>query len=416
MPRRFGAARIRPGVVTVRRVIEVRDCLEDDLEAVWRIRALAFDFSGVRHPDPDFVNGWGARDWHGWVGVLDGRVSAFARVWPLRQHFGGAAVPMAGLASVAVDPHARGRGVGRTLLDGLLPDLRERGWAVSALYPSVPGLYRSRGWEFAGVTEWVTVPPEALLAVPLGGPGASDEDAVALRPADESDVPALRECYAELAREVDGLLDRSSGRFDLARALELDVVTVAVSETGTPRGFLTASRAEPGLVVYELVALSSAASRALLRSVGSWAGQLPAVRMRLVEPRLLQPASYGVDVSAEQWMLRVVDLPSAVRARGWPRATHLRPELFVDIDVVDPLAPWHAGPHRLVVHGDTVGIEPGGSGAVRLTPRGLAAWYAGAAPVSALRRHGLLDGDAAVASVLDALTGTPGLARLGNEF
>jgi hypothetical protein len=37
-------------------------------------------------------------------------------------------------------------------------------------------------------------------------------------------------------------------------------------------------------------------------------------------------------------------------------------------------------------------LEPGGAGTVRLTPRGLASWYAGAATPQLLRRSGFLTG------------------------
>jgi len=169
-------------------------------------------------------------------------------------------------------------------------------------------------------------------------------------------------------------------------------------------------------VVYDLVAHDPAAMLALLRSVASWAGQLSAVRLRLLQPRALLPAVFGTEVSCEHWMLRVVDLPAAVAARGWPHAALLRPGLAADLELADPHAPWHAGRHRLVVDGGTVRIEPGGTGAVQLSARGLAAWYSGAATSHALRRAGLLAGDPAAAAVLDALTGTPGPPRLGNAF
>jgi len=385
-------------------MITVRDCADaGDLRAAWRIRALAF--GGPREPD----DAWPAGGWRGWVASLDGTVCAFARAWPYRQFYGGVAVPTAGLASVAVDPHARGRGVASALLDGVLPALRAAGQPLSALYPSVLSLYRSRGWEQVGVYEWVEFPTSTLLAVPR--PSAPVE----LRPASVADLPALHECYVRLASTIDGMLDRAGPPFEPARLLELDVVTVAAGPDG-PRGYLGATRDEPGLVVYDLVALDLDASLALLRSVASWAGQLSTVRMRLMEPRWLLSAQLGVTLTSDPWMLRVVDLPAAVAARGWPRAALLRPGLAADIEVVDEHAPWHAGRHRLVVDGGAVAISAGGSGAVRLTARGLAAWYAGSASSGQLRRAGLLAGDPTHAAVLDALTGTPGGARIANAF
>jgi predicted acetyltransferase len=384
-------------------MVVIREFTPDDLDTAWRIRGLAF--GGPREPDRRWLSG----GWQGWIASLDGRPCGFARAWPYRQFFGGVAVPMAGLASVAVDPHARGRGVAGALLDAALAAFRERGQPLCALYASVVSLYRGRGWEQAGVNERVELAPSVLRSVPR--PAAP----VRLWPAGPDDLDALHECYVALASTVDGMLDRTGPPFELARVLELDVVTLAGGDSGL-RGFVSGGRKASGLVLYDLVALDADAGLALLHTVGSWAGQLETVSIRLMDSRLLSPADLGVKLHSEPWMLRVVDFPAAVAARGWPRAALLRPGLTVDLELVDPHAPWHAGRHRLVVEEGAVRVSPGGDGSVSLTARGLAAWYAGAADTAALRRADLLTGDAGQAAVLDALTGTPGPARMADAF
>jgi predicted acetyltransferase len=332
----------------------------------------------------------------------------FARAWPLRQFYGGRAVPVAGLASVAVDPHARGGGVASTLLRAVLPALRERGQPLSVLYPSVLPLYRAHGWEQAGVREAVDIPLLALRAARLSPPAD-----VRLRPLVEADLPAVRACYLALTDGIDGLLDRSRPPFDFAHLPTADLATVVEGTDGL-RGYLAASRAgDPRLDVHELVALDADAELALLASVASWSGQLTDVRLPVLHPRSLLPATLGATLLSEQWMLRVVDLPAAVAARGWPRAAWLR-DLTVDLDVTDEHAPWNAGNWRLTCADGAVTATRGGSGAVRVTARGLAAWYAGSAPAAALRRAGLLDGDPATG--LDALTGVAGPPRLLEPF
>jgi len=121
------------------------------------------------------------------------------------------------------------------------------------------------------------------------------------------------------------------------------------------------------------------------------------------------------DVTNHPWMLRVVDLPAAVAARGWPAAAYLTP-FTVDLEVVDEHATWQAGRHRLVVDGGKVVCEPGGTGAIRLAARALGPWYAGSADSPMLRRAGLLDGDPADAHLLDVLTGAPHPARMADSF
>ena len=124
----------------------VRECREEDAEELYRIRRIAF--GGPREPDPNRGSNpyWpdGFEGWWGLVAELDGRPAGFLRSRDYRQFFGGKAVPMGGLASVAVDPYARGRGVATALLDRALVGLREAGQVISALFPSVPPLRAPR--------------------------------------------------------------------------------------------------------------------------------------------------------------------------------------------------------------------------------------------------------------------------------
>jgi len=256
----------------------------------------------------------------------------------------------------------------------------------------------------------VELPMESLRDVP------APSERVPLRPAAAADLPALHDCYLRLAVTVDGMLTRTGEPFELSKVLEMDVVTLAHGASGL-RGYVIAERSDRGLTVYDLVAHDADARLALLRSLASWSGQLQTLRLRLLESRALLPVQLPWSVSSEQWMLRVVDLPAAVSARGWPRAAMLRPGLAVDLEVIDELAPWQAGRWRLELCEDgAVVVRRGGSGAVGLTARALSAWYAGAASTVALRRAGLLRGDAAAATVLDALTGSTGRPRMADAF
>lgn len=373
---------------------------EADDERIFRLVRLAFG-----GPPPPLDDEWRlrARSARGLVAEVDGRLAGHLRVRPYGQLFGGRSVPMGGLAAVAVEPWARGRGVAQALLDASLPVMREAGQVVSALYPSVPPLYRSRGWELSGRLEDLSLPPAALGAVGRAG----DAD---LRPAGLDDLADLHGCYQAVAAAQDGMLDRDGPSFTLADVLDLDVVTICPG-----RGYLTATRHPDHLRVHDLVALDAEVGRSLLHLLSSWGGYLTRIDIRPTDPQLLATlASGGLagDVHDTPWMLRVVDLPAAVSARGWPAAPALR-DAAVDLEVVDPWAPWHAGRWRIVVEDGAVRCEPGGDGSVRLQPRALGPWFAGGAPTSVLRRSGLLDGDDAL---LDALVAGQGVPRMADYF
>lgn len=388
----------------------VRPHRSDDDEDIYRLARLAF--GGPREPEP--ANLWSHRPagWHGLVAEDGGRLVGCLKVRDYAQFFGGSAVAMGGLASVAVHPHARGHGVATALLDAVLPVLRERGQVISALYPSVPPLYRGRGWEQTGDYQRVRLRPElfALLAEPASQ--------LVLERAGAQDLPALHDAYLAFASTVDGMLDRSTAAFVPSRLLEVDIVDIARGSDGTVRGYLTADRPEgEKLITYDLVALDRETGLGLLASLGRWAGVLTEISLRIVDPawwQLLMAMPVLHDVMNHPWMLRVVDLPAAVAARGWPGAQYVSGT--VDIEIVDEHAPWQAGPYRLVAEGGKVSCEPGGTGAVRLTARALGPWYAGSADTAMLHRAGLISGDLGAARLLDLLTGAPHPVRMADSF
>jgi predicted acetyltransferase len=369
---------------------DVRPIGPDDREAAWRLGSLAFGYHAEPMPEAyDAQPGrtaWGAYDG-------DGRLVGKAVDREQGHWFGGRVVPTAGVAGVAVAPELRGRGVARQLLTRLLAGARERGAVISTLFPTTVVPYRRAGWETVGGLTYTAWPASALASVQVGGD-------VALRPASAGDLPGVASLYRDVARAGTGMMERSGPAFtaDPERMLKaFDGLTVVVSPPGELIGYASWNRGrgyDPSskVTVYDLVGMTADATSALLAMFGSWASVAPTVVMRLStsDPaRLLLPPGEARIESHEPWMLRVVDAPGAVAARGWP--AHLWGE--VDLDLVDDECPWNAGPYRLVLAGGEGRLEPGGSGhGVRLTARGLAAWYAGAASPDVLRRAGLLAG------------------------
>jgi predicted acetyltransferase len=385
--------------------VHIREYTEDDLDAVFRLRKLAFN--STERPKRLVKPGS-----HGLVAEIDGRVAGVLGIGEYAQFYGGAAVPMGGIGGVAVDPATRGRGVAAALVDASLSVMREHGQPISVLYATVPALYRGWGWERAGILEWVELPMDRLLSVPRPA------ELIPSRPARGSDLTALHDCYLEVARTIDGMADRRPPRIDVEKVLEMDLVSVLPGPNGL-RGYLTAQR-EPGgdmgrLKVHDLIGVDVEAQLNLLASLASWSGTLEAVDLRITDPAtvgLLAATPLRHSVWTSTWMLRVVDLPAAVAARGWPRLANAA----VDLEIVDEHAPWHAGLQRIVAEDGAVRVEPGGTGAVRLHARALGPWFSGAQNTHALRRAGLLEGDPADAAVLDQLVGASGVPRLADFF
>jgi len=337
-----------------------------------------------------------------------GQPAASATFHDMRQWWHGREVPMAGVAGVTVAPEHRGRGVGRRLMTALLGEIAARGYPLSALFPATMSLYRSLGWELAGARDTAVIPARSLLrlappdpsarpdlagrpdpAAPSGG--VTSGPAVDLRRAGPADAAAViaalgqahraaRDCgpiTRDTAMVADWLADR-----DLYAYLAGD-------------GFLAYRWQHHDLFVACAEAVSGETVRAFWTHVGSHASIADKIYART------GPASAYWWLTAERdadiahrsrWMLRVVNAPAAIAARGFPAAVSVRVVLRVD----DSTRPANSGLWDLAVAGGTATLSPLGpdlpaSTAVSLGPRGLAALYAGT-PAGTLRQAGLASG------------------------
>ncbi len=403
---------------------EVRRLTPADQSAAWVLGSLAFGYRDRTMPPGWTSDTPGRRTW----GVFDsaGRLIAKAVDREHSHWFGGRLVPATGVAGVAVAADQRRAGLSRLVLTHLLAGARERGAVISTLFPTTPYPYRRSGWEEAGALVWMAVPTASLAGIRLPA-------GMALRPAIEADVPALRALYRAIARAGTGYLDRSGPIFDRPAAMgkpaaeqklgpgedpaaaqtpapapgdgaaqfltDYDGVTVATGPDGAIEGYASWDR-EPGsdasgqVSVDDLVATSADATLALLAMLGGWASVAPTIMVKLppADPARLLTAVASAPVKSRQpWMVRVVDAAAAVAARGWP--PHLSGE--VELEVVDEVCPWHAGRHRLILAGGEGRLEPGRGGGPLFSARALGLWYAGAATPSVLRRAGLLSGGSA---------------------
>ncbi|MFN8019566.1 MAG: GNAT family N-acetyltransferase [Acidimicrobiales bacterium] len=324
-----------------------------------------------------------------------GEVAAASHVRSFGQWFGGARVRVGGFSPVAVQPEARGRGLGTAVTAGQLPDLRDRGEVVAGLFPASLALYRRSGFELAGSYLRRRFPARDLAAI-------APSRHVDVRRGSALDIDAVHRCYAASAPARHGALERDewwwSHRLprDLGRTL-LYVVDDP-DRTGEVLGYAVFGSG-PGRPPYdysihvgEVLADDADVLRALWRVVASSGSQAPDVHV--IGPAeddllLLAPHAAPDVVETEiRWMVRLVDVAGAMAARGWPAGTSGR----IDLLVADPVAPWNEGRWRLEVEGGRATAVPGGDGDVRCTIGGLSAWWAGYASPRRLARTGSLHG------------------------
>jgi predicted acetyltransferase len=343
------------------------------------------------------------------LGAFDGdRLIGTALFHDMRQWWCGRAVPMAGVAGVKVAPEHRGRGIGPALMTALTGLMTGRGYPLAALYPATMGIYRSLGWELAGHKHEAVLPARALRSMPKPEPDA---------------LKAIRRPGPDDAAEAIAVLDRAHRLARDCGPITYDEATVRrwlADADGyyaylAPDGFLEYrwQRGHEEIYVERLVAASAETTAALWSVVASHSSVADTVRA-LVGPSdpfwwLLREQEANI-AERFSWMLRLLDAPAAIAARGFPAAV----DLAVPLVIADDLVPANSGRWELTVSagagilsfdGTDGGASPGHPApvpgeALTVGARGLAALYAGT-PVATLRRAGLVqggsaDGDAAL--------------------
>lgn len=334
------------------------------------------------------------------------QVAATLTLIRMHQFLGGRSVPLIGVGGVAVAPAHRGGGVATRLFHRFLREMRDGGAPLSVLYPATQPLYRRVGYEVAGARYEIHVDASALE---LG------ERTLTLRPLTSSDNAAVEACYRRFAAQHHGWLDRGEYIWKRVRTPRNDTAHGFVVEgTSGVEGYvyLVRSLSPQGAVpkqvlkLTDLVANTPAAARRLLRFLGDhrslaqdvvWHGGAD-------EPllTLLREQTYQVKLSMH-WMMRLLDVPRALEARGWPQglsgALHL--------DVQDDLFPENQQRFVLEVEGGAARVRPGGEGGMRLHVRGLASLYTGFLSPRALQLAGMLEADDASLTAATALFSGP---------
>jgi len=323
---------------------------------------------------------------------------------------------MAGVAGVMVAPEYRGQGVGRALMTALTELMAERGYPLSALYPATMTIYRSFGWEIAGHRHEAVLPSRALAVMARPEPGAA---------------PRLRRPGPDDAAEVLEVIGRAHADARDCGPVTFDEATMRrwLTRPGryadqdryaylAPDGFL-GYRWQHGndqVFIERVVASSAATTRALwaVAASNSTVAERARAQVGPSDPLWWMLREQDANIAErESWMLRLLDAPAAIAARGFPAT-----DLAVPLRVTDDLRPANSGRWDLTVRSgqgrlsrhrtDPGSPSPAGPAPLALGARGLAALYSGT-PVATLRRAGLADGGSpdADAALDGAFAATP---------
>lgn len=349
-----------------------------------------------------------ARHDHGLVGAC--------KIYRLTQHVAGVAMPMMGLAAVAVAAVARRQGLGARICGRAIAAARDRGDVISTLYPFRPDYYERLGWGLVGELHEYRF---ATAALPM-----YDETRYVRLARDPADADALAACYGRVAARSNGPIERDARiwAYRLAGeelgvrpiAMGSDQVVVANSEAseasetaGSPGSAVGGGTGRGRVVVYdrdgvggymllrrvagagrdgelhirELVAETEHAYRGLLGYVARLADRLPIARHtargeerfgdRLSDPRppggrRARSLYFPTARLIRGPMLRVLDVPRALALRRYfnERAAGVRLPTTIGVEVSDRQVPENHGPWLVRIEPNKAivtpaGVEPG---------------------------------------------------------
>ena len=337
---------------------------------------------------------------------------------PMGQYFGGRSVPMVGIAGVAVAPECRGGGLALGMMRESLREIRREGVPLSCLYASTQTLYRQVGFEQSG--------HRFRHEIELARLGVRDRS-MQIRALTDAEEPGVRACHARFAPLNDGWLDRGAPLWNRTRK-NRDAVYAGWGVYGDAGAnaelegyvFLTQARdAATGrhdLSISDIAFSTARAGTRLLGFIADFSSMARTVEFFAgpVHPLLnLMPQQLFRSERKDYWMLRIIDAPGAVAARGFARGV----SASVTLRLRDGVFPENEGLWTLSV-GDGKGKmerAPDSSRCgVEMDIRGLACLYAGFLSADQARLTGLVNADDTGVGALSAVfpVGSPAMCDM----
>jgi predicted acetyltransferase len=333
----------------------------------------------------------------------NGKVVAGLVAVPVGQWFGGRSVFSWAIRLVGVGLEHRSRRVAPLLMGDMLHEAQRQGVALSVLYPATQPLYRAVGYEQAGVNQLLSMPVDAARLRDHG---------LDLRRVDRmAAIDRMAPLHEMRARRTSGHIDRNDWFWQrVLQPRQLPETHVfEVVGGGDAQGYMVyamppsdASTHGYDVFLTDFVATTAAAARRLMAHLGEhhslgnrvrWRGRLDAPECMVLPQQKLHLED------SMTWMLRIVDVSTALTQRGYAPQVSGR----LAFEVVDDLLPDNAGRWTLQVADGEAQVSRGGSAELKLDVRGLASLYTGHLTPHELCVAGLAEGPEAALSMAASL-------------
>ena len=314
-----------------------------------------------------------------WVG--DQFAGALALL-PMGQWWHNQRVPMTGIASVGIAPEHRGSGAALAMMQQMLLELHEQNVPLTTLYAAAQRLYRRAGyeqagsacgWEISAKTISLRNRPLPVRSIPL-----------------EADL--LIKMQQQQAIANNGHLDRHPVMWKLR--LTVDDAPLYAYKFGDREGYIVFRQEsdESLLKIVDWAVLTAAAGQTFWSFLSDHRSQIDKIRWTSAA---IDPLSFWLPEKTakarfvDRWLLRIVDVVSALELRGYP------PDVSAELhfEVQDDLIAANCDRFCLTVSNGRAQVTRGGRGDLKLDIRGLAPLYTNLFSASQLQRVGVLEGD-----------------------
>ena len=244
-------------------------------------------------------------------------------------------------------------------MTALLDAAAERGYPLSALYPATMPIYRSLGWELAGGKYVATIPARSLRTLVAPDPAAQPAMPTAPAAAGARRLPRSAGPGPNDAAEVIAVIGRAHAAARDAGPLTWDegptrqwlsrpdLYSYLAGDDGYA-AYRWDADGHPNLLVERVHAVTPESLRALWSVIASHSSVARTVTALTApsDPFWWLTAERDATISKRSmWMLRVVDAPAAIAARGFPPGV----SVSVPLTVHDQARPANAGRWQLTV-------------------------------------------------------------------
>ena len=313
--------------------------------------------------------------------------------------FGGNSIPGSGVSLVAVKPDYRRRGVASALMQDVLDESHSLKIPVSVLMPANYDVYNKFGYEVA--LECVKLKAN-LSDIPNSSCGYNIRGLV---PEDYDTVKALRKAMVCC---FNGNINRSTEKWVLLLSTDYQKKEKYVFEKdGRIDGYVIIMdwKGDGGAFLVEDYAFSTKdAGLAILGHLSRYSSMKKEVIVRgssydplyQLIPRLAY-SDYTGRIGA--MMLRLIDVASALEARGYPKSI----SGSVTFKVTDDTVEHNNGIFTLTVKDGKSSVEKSGSDGIEIDVRDLACMYASKYSATELKMYGKLTGSKEAINLCDTI-------------